>query len=111
MLVFPPLLALVSCWPLNKESRVWELEDLSTSEEANLSVDLRQGQTVCKVDVRIEGEADGTFKVNDHLFQPGNIDSTITGMDWYYAEFPIVFNPISSTEGRLKVEVSFFIQE
>lgn len=104
-------LVLTSCLPLSDESRILELTDLSKMSDSSLSVDLKEGQHVCKISLKIEGEADGSFEINTFKFQPGKVDTVINNMDWYQEDYPISFKPISCSEGNLKVKVTFFIQK
>ncbi len=111
LFAFIPFLALISCLPLSDESRILELTDLSKMSVSSLSVDLKEGQNVYKISLKIEGETDGSFEINTFKFQRGKVDTVINSMDWYQQDYPITFKPISCSEGNLKVKVTFFIQE
>ncbi|MDI1321879.1 MAG: hypothetical protein PSV36_03970 [Algoriphagus sp.] len=111
LFVFITFLALTSCWPLKEESKVVELKDLSQMSNTSVSAGLKEGQYVYKISLKIEGETDGSFEINNYKFNPGKVDTLINNMDWYQEDFPIAFKPVSCSEGNLKVKVTFFLQE
>jgi hypothetical protein len=104
------VLTLVSCLPLSHETGRLELNDLSKMVDTSVKIKLDSDQFVYKISLKIEGNADGVFELNDIKFQPGKVDTVINNMDWYQEDFPILFKPISCSEGNLKVEVTFFFQ-
>jgi hypothetical protein len=105
------VLTLASCLPLSRETGVVELNDLSKNVDTNVKIELDSDQFVYKVSLKIEGEADGIFEINNIIFQSGKVDTVINNMDWYQEDYPISFKPISFSEGNSKVKLSFFIQE
>jgi hypothetical protein len=102
------VLTLASCLPLSRETGVVELNDLSKIVDTNVKIDLDSDQFVYKISLKIEGEADGIFEINNIKFQSGKVDTVINNMDWYQSDYPITFKPISSRKGKLKVGVTFF---
>ncbi len=100
-----------SCFPIKTVEDSFEINDLSKKQEFSVSIDLQDNQFVYKASLKIKGNSDGEFKINDLFVEPGEIDTLISTMDWYQTEYPIVFQPISSKVGELAIEVTFFIQE
>lgn len=108
--VFFLFLTIASCLPLSHKTGQVELNDLSKMVDTAVKIELDSDQFVYKVSLNIEGEADGSFEINDIKFQPGKVDTVVNHMDWYQSDYPITFKPISSRKGKLKVGVTFFFQ-
>ena len=67
-----------SCFPIKTVEDSFEINDLSKKQEFSVSIDLQDNQFVYKASLKIKGNSDGEFKINDLFVEPGEIDTLIS---------------------------------
>lgn len=103
---------ITSCLPLvsRKNELVIELDDLKTEKTYSLDVDIKEGETVYKLEVFAYFKISGEVEVNGKKFDSNTEKVTLHESDFYYNRFELKVVPVASSTGRIKVKAKYYIQ-
>jgi len=84
------------------------IEDVGMSFSDSVVVQMNNGEYISMAVVRLVGDVDGAFILNNIKYGEGPIDSVIYRHDWYRPVYKIEYEPIEAKNGYLMVIVEFF---
>jgi len=83
------------------------IEDVGLPLLDSVTVQLNEGDHISKAIVRLVGDVDGAYIINEYKYEKGPIDSIIYSHDWYQPIYKIEYQPIEAKNGYLMVIVEF----
>lgn len=103
---------ITSCFPLvsRKNELVIELDDLKNEKTYSLDVDLKEGETVYKLEVIAYCEISGKVELNGMTIDTSTNKLTLQESDYYYHRFEIKVLPIEPSKGKITVKAKYSIQ-
>jgi len=103
---------ITSCLPLvsRKNELVIELDDLKTEKVYSIDVDIKEGETVYKLEVIAYCEISGEVEVNGKKIDANTEKVTLQEGDFYYNRYELKVVPSESSTGRIKVKAKYSIQ-
>jgi len=106
------LFLISSCFPLvsRKNDLVIILDKLETEKLYNIGVDIKESETVYKLEVNAYCEISGKVEINGKIIDSSTAKITIHDGDYYYHNFELKAVPIESGTGRIKVMAKDYIQ-
>ena len=85
-----------------------DITDLSLKSVDTLQVNINAMRGPHTVEVKITGETDSKFMINEMMMGPGKVDTILDKGDYFGTMYPIRYTPLEAKKGHLKVEATFF---
>lgn len=103
---------ITSCLPLisRKNEIVIELDDLKSEEAYSINVELKDGETVYKLEVIAECEISGKVEVHGKMIDSNTEKIILHESDFYHNRFELKVVPLLPSIGKIKVKAKFYIQ-
>ncbi|MCH7413459.1 hypothetical protein MM213_08185 [Belliella sp. R4-6] len=97
-----------ACLPL--VSRKSELDGLKAEKAYSLDVDIKEDETVYKIQVIAFCEISGEVEMNGKKIDSNTEKVTLHESDFYFNRFELEVVPVVSSTGRVKVKAKYYIQ-
>lgn len=111
-IVFISFFLITSCLPLisRKNEIIIELDNLRSEQAYSINVELKDGETVYKLEVIAECEISGKVEVHGKMFDSNTEKIILHESDFYHNRFELKVVPLLPSIGKIKVKAKFYIQ-